>query len=268
MENPLVSIIIPACDRVEQLKNTLNSIFSQDMDDYEIIVCENNSKNKKYFFDSLKQYTDQRLKVFSLEKCNNANVARNYGVTQATGEYIAFMDSDDLWEEMHLSKNLVVIQNNDVEFIYGGAKIFDGLNYRNVPSRDIRVNESPVDYMLGWCRGYAQTSSYFLRASSFEKVKWDEGLSRNQDVDFFIRAADVLRTKYSGFVTTTIIWEKGVKRSFCLDSMLNFFKGNVGSMKNSTKVRYLLIVLKSVISHQQPFKIFPFVSCFLKSLYK
>jgi glycosyltransferase involved in cell wall biosynthesis len=268
MSPPLISIIIPARDRVQELKNTLDSIFQQDEQNFEILVCENNSIDKDYFYDSLMSYDDFRLKIITVENCKNANVARNFGASISNGKYLAFMDSDDLWSKEHLSVNISIMENSTAEFIYGGAVVFDGDVYRSVSSRGIRTNESPADYMLGWDRGYAQTSSYFLTKEGFDKIRWNDNLHRNQDLDFFVRAASLLKTRYSEAITTTIIWEKGVKRNFCIESMLYFYKSNVNNMRISTAIRYLLILIKLSAINQRLAGVPPFFVVFMKRIYR
>jgi len=91
--NPLVSVIIPSYNRCQQLKEAIDSVLAQDFEDSELIVVDDGSTDKTP--DLLADY-DEKLTAI---RRNNGGVsaARNTGIAAASGELIAFLDSDDLW---------------------------------------------------------------------------------------------------------------------------------------------------------------------------
>ncbi|QYX63469.1 glycosyltransferase family 2 protein [Shewanella putrefaciens] len=238
-----VSIIIPVCDRLDKLIKTIESVEQQSFQNFELIIVENNSVNPELiasFVNSL----DMNVKYYSMDICNNTNVARNFGADNSSGEFIAFLDSDDLWDSTHLERSLSFLESTKSEFVYGGARIFDGNVYKIRKARDLNRFESPVDYILGFCGGYAQTSSYILQRQSFNLVRWDEELKRSQDLDFFIRAARALKYCCLPTITVTIVWLRDEKRGFNIPASLKFFSKYRNTMKLSTKLRFFLILLK------------------------
>ncbi len=238
-----VSIVIPVCDRLDKLIKTIESVNQQSFQDFEVIIVENNSLNPELitaFVNSL----DMNIKYYSMDICSNTNVARNFGADNSSGEFIAFLDSDDLWDSTHLERSLSFLESTKAKFVYGGAKIFDGNAYKIRKARDLNKLESPVDYILGFCGGYAQTSSYILQRQAFNLVRWDEELKRSQDLDFFIRAASALKCCCLPVITVTIVWLRDEQRNFNIPASLKFFSKYKNTMKLSTKLRFFLILFK------------------------
>jgi glycosyltransferase involved in cell wall biosynthesis len=94
---PFFSIIIPVYNRADIIHISLDSIIEQTFHDYEIIVVDDGSKDD--LKDSLVSYPD----AFYVRQENaGQGVARNTGIAHSRGEYICFLDSDDLWEKHYL----------------------------------------------------------------------------------------------------------------------------------------------------------------------
>lgn len=238
------SVVIPVCNRKKELTRAIKSVRSQKNEVDEIIIVENNSKNPYAVKEVCSSFSDPRIKFYSLTECDNANVARNYGAKKAEGEVVFFLDSDDVWDVDHTFNVLNAMNSQDVEFIYGGARIFDGSHYKIRRSRLMKINECPVDFILGFGGGYAQTSSYGIRKDAFMTVLWDESLKRHQDYDFFIRASNKLSVGFNNRVDYTIFWDKSEVRSFCLPSTKRFCESFGGQMSFSTRLRYFLMMTK------------------------
>ena len=96
-----VSVIIPTYNRKKFLKEAVHSVLSQSFKELEIIVVDDGSNHKSEWVEAL----DPRIHYIY---CANrgAGAARNFGVSVSSGEYIAFLDSDDLWEKKKLEKQL------------------------------------------------------------------------------------------------------------------------------------------------------------------
>lgn len=94
---PLVSVIIPTYNRKETISRSIQSVLNQTYENIEVIVVDDGSTDgtKEYV---LEKYIDAVVYVENQRK-KGPSGARNYGVQIANGEYIAFQDSDDEWEE-------------------------------------------------------------------------------------------------------------------------------------------------------------------------
>lgn len=100
---PLISVIIPLYNKEQQIAKTLNSVFSQTFNDFEIIIVDDGSTDRS--IEIVKNFTDQRIRLLH-QKNAGVSVARNNGIRKAEGEYIAFLDADDEWHPDYLSTQI------------------------------------------------------------------------------------------------------------------------------------------------------------------
>jgi glycosyltransferase involved in cell wall biosynthesis len=106
---PLISVIIPVYNGEKTLKETIESVLHQTFSDFELIVINDGSQDST--LDILSKISDPRLRVFSY---SNAGLAatRNRGFAHSSGEFIAFLDADDLWTADKLERQLAALQAN------------------------------------------------------------------------------------------------------------------------------------------------------------
>ena len=114
---PLFSIIIPVYNREKLIKGTLSSVLSQTYKDYEVIVVDDGST------DNTLEVLSQFSKSVTVLRQENAGpgAARNLGIARATGQYVAFLDSDDLWFPWTLLTYKQIIDRTQAAFISGAA---------------------------------------------------------------------------------------------------------------------------------------------------
>ncbi|MGB6296808.1 MAG: glycosyltransferase [Rivularia sp. (in: cyanobacteria)] len=118
-----VSVIIPAYNAMNYLPQTVESVLKQTFTDFELIIVNDGSS------DGIEQWvdtiTDNRIRLIS-QKNQGTATARNTGIAHAKGAYIAFLDSDDLWEVSNLEKQVYCLDNNpDVGLVYVWVKSID-----------------------------------------------------------------------------------------------------------------------------------------------
>ena len=249
-ESKLVSVIIPAKDRPLELRRCLESVVSQTHKKIEVVVVENNSKDPGSLYSLVASFNDERLKIKTKAPCLNANVARNYGRDLSGGDYIAFLDSDDEWEEGHLENSVKLLESNSADFVYAAAQVDDGEALFEKKSRQIKDQESPFDFLVGFNQGSAQTSSYVMTSKTAMSLDWDETLSRHQDYDYFIRLCAVTKPVFNSLNKTVIHWEKGEKRSFDPTSQKMFYKKYSNTLCFSSDAKYLYMMLKKGLENR------------------
>ena len=113
---PKISVIIPTYNREDYISETIQSVLNQTYKDFEIIVIDDGST------DNTKKRLEPYLsKIKLIEQRNHERaVSRNKGVKNSSGEYIAFLDSDDLWAKDKLEKQVEVLDNKrDTILVYG-----------------------------------------------------------------------------------------------------------------------------------------------------
>lgn len=128
-----ISVVIPTYNRSKTIKSCLDSVLSQTYSPLEIIVVDDCSTDETVAI--AQSYSDPRIRCIVLEKNSGAQAARNRGILEAKGDWIAFQDSDDEWLPEKLENQISVL--NEYEFdpwtvIYTNAVWFDVLKQRNL----------------------------------------------------------------------------------------------------------------------------------------
>jgi glycosyltransferase involved in cell wall biosynthesis len=103
-DTPAISVVIPAYKVAPFIDETLKSVFAQTFTDYEVIVVNDGSPDTEEFERAIKPYLD-RIRYLKQENCG-ASVARNSGLLSARGEFVAFLDADDLWLPTYLEAQM------------------------------------------------------------------------------------------------------------------------------------------------------------------
>lgn len=106
-----VSVIIPTFNRAHLLAETIDSILKQTFGDFELIVVDNCSSDNTEGV--VKAHTDKRIRYFIHQNNGVIAVNRNYGISKAHGQYIAFCDDDDLWMPEKLERQLQEFQKDE-----------------------------------------------------------------------------------------------------------------------------------------------------------
>ncbi|MBU2869209.1 glycosyltransferase family 2 protein [Colwellia sp. E2M01] len=120
----LVSIITPSYKSKAIILETLLSIEKQTYKDFEVLIVDDASPDGSA--DYIEQnLPDNRFKIIKLDKNVGAAEARNVAVRKATGKYIAFLDSDDLWHPNKLEKQIDFMQKNDIAFSFSAYEVID-----------------------------------------------------------------------------------------------------------------------------------------------
>lgn len=106
--DPLISVIIPLYNKEEQIGSTIESVLNQTFSDYEIVVVNDGSTDNG--LKTVESYHDPRIRIVS-QKNSGVSVARNRGIHEAKGAYIAFLDADDQWKKEYLQSQIDAIRS-------------------------------------------------------------------------------------------------------------------------------------------------------------
>lgn len=113
----LVSIIMPSYNTGRFISETIESVLAQSYSNWELIIVDDCSKDNTD--DVVSQYlADERIRYIKNETNSGAAVSRNRALREAKGKWIAFLDSDDLWEQDKLKNQIAFMVNNDYHFSY------------------------------------------------------------------------------------------------------------------------------------------------------
>jgi glycosyltransferase involved in cell wall biosynthesis len=112
------SIITPIYNAEDFLDETLRSILDQSYTDWESILINDNSKDKSLEIANKFVELDSRFKIINKSESGGAAKARNAGIEQAEGRFIAFLDSDDIWNPTKLEKQIDFMKKNNISFSF------------------------------------------------------------------------------------------------------------------------------------------------------
>ncbi|MGL4865849.1 MAG: glycosyltransferase family 2 protein [Cetobacterium sp.] len=120
MKSPLVSVIMPAYNAERFIKESIESVISQSYKNWELLIINDFSNDLTQLI--IKDYCkkDKRVKLLEQEENKGVVKARNRGIKESKGKYIAFLDSDDLWENDKLEIQIKYMQDNEVYMTYTG----------------------------------------------------------------------------------------------------------------------------------------------------
>ncbi len=182
---PKVTVIIPTYNREEFLREAIESVLAQTYEDFELIVVDDGSTDGTG--EALKRY-EKRL--FYLSQANQgASAARNSGLARAQGEFIAFLDSDDLWLPEKLAVQIAFMDQHPGAQICYTDEIWIRRGVRvNPKKRHAKYSGEIYPHCLPLC--IISPSSALMRRGLFEQVgDFDPGLPVCEDYDFWLRVA-------------------------------------------------------------------------------
>jgi len=123
-----VSVITPAFNASSSLTDTINSVLEQSFSDWEMIIVDDCSKDNTYKIACEFAEKDSRIKVIKHNKNSGVAVARNTALDTASGDYIAFLDSDDMWDSKKLEKQLIFMETGQYALTYTAYQKFQTNN--------------------------------------------------------------------------------------------------------------------------------------------
>lgn len=190
---PKISIVIPAYNVAMYIGETLESVFAQTCEDYEVILINDGSPDTEDFERAIQTY---RARIIYLNQENRgASAARNTGLRAARGELIAFLDADDLWSPNYLEEQLKFIREDGCDLACADARIFGAAEDPGRSYMDSLMAAAPPQGRVTFLELVAAersliTSGVVVRRELVLAVGlFDEALRNAQDFDLWLRLA-------------------------------------------------------------------------------
>jgi glycosyltransferase involved in cell wall biosynthesis len=248
---PLVSVIVPNFNYLRYLEKCLESVMSQDYPNIEIIVVDDGSTDE-----SVNYISNLTPKVKLVQQENSGvSVARNRGLLESKGEFIAFLDADDYWDSSKISKQMSLILSTGVDLVYSGVNLVSpdgsailgamhpsfkgqcGQYFRRYPSRAVIT--------LG-------TSNALFRKKLLAKSGLlDPMLSISADWDFFRRICDFAIVD---FIEEPLTFYRqhyenmsNYSKSFASDTLRCVKKMVIDDQSQSSKMKKYQLMLKTYL---------------------
>lgn len=194
---PKISILIPAYNREKYLEECVHSALNQTYKDIEIIIINDASTDTTADIAERLAKEDTRIRVLHHKKNKLRSGSLNTGITNATGEYICFLDSDDLYLPNKLQSQVDFLEKNkDTDGVYGdylyfkegqeGEKVYTAiLEVESVKDRLIRIhNGEDIDPMI---KGWIPSCSVLIKSYVFGDIRFDENLTNMEDFDMWLQ---------------------------------------------------------------------------------
>jgi glycosyltransferase involved in cell wall biosynthesis len=181
---PRFSVIVPVYNRAATVLPTLQSVRDQTFTDFECIVVDDGSTDSEDLRAVVESLDDARFRYLRREN-GGESAARNTGVDKATGEFLAFLDSDDRWLPQKLDRDIEMCAQNHVIF----SPMLIERNGRIVgrrPTTGPMLGEPISEYAA--CRqGFVPSSSVCVPLDLARQVRWNEDIVFGNDTDFAVR---------------------------------------------------------------------------------
>lgn len=233
----MISIVIPLYNKEKSIASTLQSVCEQTYKDYEVVIVNDGSTDKS--LDAVKDFVsrleigDWRLKIVSKENGGVCS-ARNRGIQEAKGEYIALLDGDDLWDKDYLAEQAALIRDFPDAAMWGinFAETNNGKLVRRLSTGMPSGYRWYVDdyfQMPGRRSDLFCSSSVVIKKSIFDIVGlFDERIKYSEDIDMWYR---IIATNKVVFYDRYMVYyrydaeNRALKRSYRLKQSLPYYIG-------------------------------------------
>ena len=247
-----ISIVIPTYNQAEYLQEAIESVFSQTYKNTEIIIIDDGSTDNT--LKVVNSFNDNKI-IFIQQRNKGASSARNTGIKEANGEYIAFLDSDDLWLKDKLRKQIDFMRENQKVGLLGTGcfQVIDTnkMIYKKIfPHKNEILQKDLIKY-----NPFIQ-SSVMVRKNVFNDIGlYDEKFKESEDYDLWLRIAQKYKIANLKQALVTKKYSKaGLSKN--KDSKQLYFalkaRKNAISRKQYPK-SYYIYILKSWIFMKMPF---------------
>ena len=207
---PLVSIVMNCFNGERFLKEAIDSIYCQTYSNWEIIFWDNNSTDKS---SSIANSYTNKLKYFSTNKKISLGEARSSALKKTTGEYIAFLDCDDLFEVEKIEKQVSLMESDDFIFCYGSAMI---INDKGSLIGRSKVNNNGGNIFGDLLLKYdINMQSVMIRKNALNQKNFNTELKFSPDYNLFMELASKNRV---GVITDYIVRYRKTNNSLTLNS--------------------------------------------------
>jgi teichuronic acid biosynthesis glycosyltransferase TuaG len=192
MRHELISIIMPAYNCENYIEESIASVINQTYRNWELIVIDDGSTDNTVDFIKTMANVEERIKFFENNQNQGVSATRNRGIALAAGKWIAFLDSDDMWDKSKLEKQLFYADKHNAEFVFTGSSF---VNERGNFYQGIFKVPEKVNYKRLRTHNVISCSSVLIKKSFFENIKMEKD-EMHEDYAVWLR---VLKTGIQAF---------------------------------------------------------------------
>ena len=186
MNRPLVTIIMPVYNAELFLREAIDSVLAQDYSTWELLIVDDGSTDNSRSV--AKSYNDSRISIMA-QSNKGASNARNVALSVMKGDFLCFLDADDVLTSNSLSSRLACFHSDDISFADGAVEVFNStMSIRErtwTPQQPQSLLKSLVRLDTKWFFG----PTWFLRRKPLVAYQFDECLTHGEDLFFFMSYA-------------------------------------------------------------------------------
>ncbi len=185
-----VSVVIPAYNAAPYIAETLDSVLNQSFAGYEVIVVNDGSPDRPQLERVLAPY---RTRIVYLTQPNRGpSAARNHGIRQARGEYVAFLDSDDVWMPEYLATQMrILLADPSLALLYSNGVVIGDVPYAGHDLMSMAPSQGPVTFerLIGLECTVLTSCVVARRQAVIDAGLFDERFMRSEDFHLWSRLA-------------------------------------------------------------------------------
>ncbi|GLC29725.1 glycosyltransferase family 2 protein [Clostridium omnivorum] len=188
---PLISVIIPAYNCEEFIEDTINSVLSQTYKNIEIIVVDDGSKDKTSELIKAMSEMNPSIKYF-YQSNSGVSMTRNKAINESKGEYVAFIDGDDLWYDTKLQKQVDKLVSGKYDACFCGH-ISWYMDSEKKISNIVKFENENIAYEYIKSEMWPQTSTWIVRRDTIidNDIKFTPKCNWGEDVEFFTKVVSL-----------------------------------------------------------------------------
>jgi glycosyltransferase involved in cell wall biosynthesis len=198
---PLVSVIMLSYNHKEYIGHAINSVSNQDFQDWELVVIDDASTDESQQL--IKSFSERDERVRAIYHENNRGIAAstNEGIDSARGKFIAFLDSDDVWNSDKLTAQLALLKEDEDLVVWSEGDLinesgsFIGQKFTEI--HGARNKKKSGDILQPLIEGnYIFQSSFIMKRENLIGIRFNEGLKYLNDYQFVVELANRYKFKF------------------------------------------------------------------------
>ncbi len=243
----LVSIITPMYNSEATIAETIESVLAQTYTKWEMVIVDDCSSDASESIVKSYQKKDARIQYYKRDKKSSIASARNYAINLAKGHYLAFLDSDDLWEKDKLQKQIDFMMQNNAGFCYSACATIDEKSNKTGKIRNVK---DYADYKILLKGNFIPCLTVVVEKKLFDKIEFPE-------------------IKHEDYAVWLSILKTGVK-AYGINEVLAYYRVNSNSV-SANKFKAALWTWNIYYNYEKiPFckSVYYFINYFLRAVRK
>ena len=192
--NPFVSIILPVYNYGDNIVEIINSVLNQSYDNFELVIVDDCSDDNTV--NMIESLTNQKIRLINNQKHKGLAACRNDALANADGEYIFYIDMDNLWDYEYLSTMVgLFLMLPDADAVYSGQYV-----YNNKFKKLLGAVFGAYNKSLLYNNNYISISALAHKKEVFENIRFDETLNSMEDYNFILNIAKCFKMYSAPFL--------------------------------------------------------------------